>query len=327
VLALALSIAVPLAWLVARTDLPGRRFWAVVGALPLVFPSYVAAFSIVAVLGPRGFVRSWLAPFGVERLPEIAYGYSGALLSLALFTYPYIYLPVVAALRAVDPALEESSRSLGVGRTRTFFRVVLPQLRAPICAGSLLVALYAVSDFGAVSIVRYNTLTLGIYNAYGATFDRSVAAGLSAVLVLLAFAFVLIQTVALSGNRPHRTRPTRAPETVALGRFKLPALVACSAVGLIGVAMPVGVFVFWAARALIVGNPLGSAWGPALNTVAVSALAAFLAVLLGAAPAAWSARYPGVASRWTERLSYSGNAADLRGGGPRSRTVARRGAA
>ena len=85
VVTLANLIAIPLAWLVVRTDLPARRFWAVAAALPLVFPSYVSALCLVAALGPRGYLQSWL---GLESLPSLIYGYFGALLALALFTYP-----------------------------------------------------------------------------------------------------------------------------------------------------------------------------------------------------------------------------------------------
>src|SRR5690606_10497529 len=102
----------PVAWLTARTDLPFRKAWFVVLALPLTIPSYIGAFAFVAALGPRGIVQGWLEPLGVERLPSI-YGFTGAWLVLTLFTYPYVLLPVRSALLGVDRSLEEASRSLG----------------------------------------------------------------------------------------------------------------------------------------------------------------------------------------------------------------------
>lgn len=308
VVLLAVALATGTAWLVTRTDLPGRRFWAVLGALPLVFPSYVAAFAIVAVLGPRGFVQHWLQPFGVDRLPELAYGYSGALAALALYTYPYVYLPVVAALRDLDPALEQSSRSLGVGQWGSFRRVVLPQLRPAIGAGALLVGLYTLSDFGAVSIVRYNTLTLGIYNAYGALYDRNVAASLATVLVVVTLAFVLLQSRLLRRGRPTRRRPSRPHAPIPLGRWKWPALAGLAGVSLLSLGMPTGVALYWGLRAIRVGNPLGSDWLAAYNSVLVSGLAALAAVVLAIPVAAWAVRHPARLSRLAERLSYSGNA-------------------
>lgn len=302
------GIAVPMAWLVARTDLPGRRVWAVAGALPLIFPSYVGAFAVVAVLGPRGFLQGWLEPLGVARLPEVAYGYSGALLALALYTFPYVYLPAVAALRGMDDALEDSARTLGRGRWAVFCRVVLPQLRPSIYAGGLLVVLYVLSDFGAVSIVRYNTLTLGIYNAYAAVFDRSVAAGLGTVLVLLALGFVLLETRVLGRVRPSRGRPTRPPRTIPLGRWKWPCLAGLAGVSLFTLVMPGGVATFWGLRAIATGNPVGADAGSALNSLSVSVVAAIVASTLALPIAAWVVRYPAPPSRITERLAYSGNA-------------------
>src|SRR5918998_1103291 len=93
VTAASVAISVPLAWLTGRTDLPGRKAWAVLAALPLVIPSYVGGFVLVSVLGPRGMLQGWLEPFGVERLPEI-YGFPGAALALTLFSYPYVFLTV-----------------------------------------------------------------------------------------------------------------------------------------------------------------------------------------------------------------------------------------
>jgi iron(III) transport system permease protein len=83
VVAATLLVAVPFAWLVVRTDIPGRRFWAVAGALPLVIPSYVAALCLLGALGPRGLLADALA----RELPELR-GYWGALLALTLSTYP-----------------------------------------------------------------------------------------------------------------------------------------------------------------------------------------------------------------------------------------------
>ncbi|MEX2599814.1 MAG: iron ABC transporter permease, partial [Dehalococcoidia bacterium] len=111
-------IAIPAAWLTLRTDMPFRRLLTVGSVLPLVVPSYVAAYVALGVLGPRGMLQSALAPLGVERLPDI-YGLPGAALVLIVISYPYVLLPVRAALMRADPALEEASRSLGYGPVKT----------------------------------------------------------------------------------------------------------------------------------------------------------------------------------------------------------------
>ena len=96
-----MTASMPLAWLTSRTDLPGRAFWGIAAALPLVIPSYIGAVVTVAAFGPRGLLQSILAPLGVERLPSL-YGFTGSWLTLTLFTYPYVYLTVRAALRVDD---------------------------------------------------------------------------------------------------------------------------------------------------------------------------------------------------------------------------------
>ncbi|MFQ5350864.1 MAG: ABC transporter permease, partial [Thermoanaerobaculia bacterium] len=306
VLAIALVIAVPVAWLVARTDLPGRRLWAVLAALPLVFPSYVAAFTFVSVLGPRGVLQGWLEPLGVGSLPPLAYGYSGACLVLGLFVYPYLYLLLVAALRDLDTAGEESSRSLGAGPWRTFFAVVLPRLRPALAGGSLLVVLYTLSDFGAVSIVRFNTFTVAIYNAYSGLFDRTSAAALAAVLMLLAFAAVRLEAAAAGRLRLAGGRTPRPASPVELGGWKWPAATALALLATANLVLPVGLILFWAVRARSAGLPLGSAWGAAANSLLAAAAAALAAVLLALAVAWWRERHPGPWATVVERLARAG---------------------
>ena len=142
-----IAIALPLAWLTTRTNLPFRRVWVVLSALPLVIPSYVAGFIVIAALGPRGMLYKALdGPLDIDSLPDI-HGFPGAFLTLTFLSFPYVVLTVRAAMLRIDPAMEESSRGLGHGGWRTFFFVTLPLLRPGIAAGGLLVALYTLSDF------------------------------------------------------------------------------------------------------------------------------------------------------------------------------------
>jgi iron(III) transport system permease protein len=304
----ALGIALPAAWLVSRTDLPGRRLWATLMALPLVFPSYVAAFTMVAVLGPRGYLQNWLEPLGISRLPAFAYGFSGALLVLTLFTYPYVYLLLVATLRNLDPALEESARSLGASPWSTFTSVVLPQLRPSLFAGSLLIALYTLSDFGAVSIVRFNTFTLSIMNAYRGLFDRSAAASLATLLAIVALVLIATEAFFSRQTRPHRNRPSRPPPCIPLGRWRWPSLFALGALSTFTLGIPMGVVGFWGLRALLQGNSLGKVGNAVWCSLSVSISAALVATVLALPIAAWSVRGQGRWSRWVERLSYAGYA-------------------
>ncbi|HVR43789.1 MAG TPA: iron ABC transporter permease [Thermoanaerobaculia bacterium] len=310
VLPLTLVLALPTAWLVARTDLPGRRVWGVLAALPLVFPSYLAAFTLVAFLGPRGLLQGWLAAtLGDRSLGEIAYGYSGALIALGFFTYPYVYLLAVAALRKSDPALEESARSLGAGAWRRFADVIVPQLVPSMRAGGLLVVLYTLSDFGVVSIVRYNTYTLGIYNAYRGLFDRTVAAALATVLIVLTLAFLALEVRLGRRSRPTRTRPSRPPAPLPLGRRWTPiALAWLTGLCAVGVGIPAGTIAWWAVRAFRADGIATWTAAAASGSLGTSLAAALIAVAFATPLALWAARHPSPLSRWIERIAFAGYA-------------------
>ena len=301
VTAASVAIGVSVAWLTTRTDLPGRRLWAVAAALPLVIPSYVAAFCLLGAFGPRGLVQQLL---GVERLPEI-YGYWGALGALTLSTYPYVLLLVAAALRGLDPALEDAARGLGHTPFAVFRRVTLPALRPSIAAGALLVALYTLSDFGVVSLMRYDALTRAIYLQYRSLFDRAPAAVLALVLVA-----VTVVVLALEGRwrrRVARTSPgtARRPRLHALGPWRWPALAYCGAVVGAFLAVPAVVLGYWLARGLDGATlPLREA----ANSLSASALAAAAAGLASIPIAVLATRHPSRLTRLLERFSFTGNA-------------------
>lgn len=310
VTAAAVALGVPLAWLMVRTDLPLRRLWGVVVALPLVIPSYVGAFALLAALGPRGMLQEGLeGPFGIERLPDIS-GFWGALLALTLFTYPYVYLLVAAGIRGLDPALEDAARAMGRSPWATFRSVTLPLLKPSIAAGGLLVALYTLHDFGAVSLMRFNVFTQAIYLQYKGSFDRTPAAILSLMLVGLALSVLLLEQRARGRARYYRsgTGSARPIAALRLGRWRWPALLFCATVTLVAFGLPVGVIVFWLVRGLATGEGLGIAWSAAAGSVVTAGAAALLAVVAGTPIAILAARHPGRLSSATERLSYSGYA-------------------
>jgi len=301
-------LALPLAWLTTRTDLPFRRAWMVLSALPLVIPSYVAGFIVVAALGPRGMLQGALeGPFGIDRLPDIA-GFAGALLTLTFLSFPYVVLTVRAALLRIDPSLEESSRGLGHGSWATFFLVTLPLLRPGIAAGALLVALYTLSDFGAVSLLRYETFTWAIFVQYESALDRTLGAGMSLSLVVLALAIVGLELFSRGRARYHSSSSsaTRPPSTVRLGRWRWLALGFCFSVVAVSLAAPMSILGFWVVRGLSAGEPLNLVWEAVGNSVYVAALAATAAVIAALPVAALSVRYPGILSGSLERLSYVG---------------------
>jgi iron(III) transport system permease protein len=309
VVVLAVAVGVPLAWLVVATDLPWRRFWAVAAALPLVIPSYVGALVLLSAFGPRGLAQDLLEePFGVERFPDI-YGLPGAAAALTLSTYPYVFLLTAAALRDLDPSLEEAARSLGHGRLRAFRRVTLPSLRPAIAAGSLLVALYVLSDFGVVSLMDYPSLTRSIYLQYQALFDREPAAILSLVLVVFAALVVVLEGRFRRRARYHRVAPGagRAPTFVPLGAWRWPAFGFCALVVSTFLVLPLGVLVYWTWQAGPLDG-LGVPWSEAGNSLLASALAAGVATAASLPVAFLPRRHPAAWTRGLERASFTANA-------------------
>lgn len=303
-----IAISLPLAWLTARTDIPLRRVWSVLTALPLVIPSYVAGFVVVAALGPKGMLQRLLeGPFGVVRLPEI-YGFPGALITIVLVSYPLVLLTLQASLRGVDPSLEEASRSLGQSQWSTFRRIVLPQLRPAIASGSLLVALYTLRDFGAVSLLRYETFTWAIYLQYETSFDRTLAAGLSMVLIGVALAILFIEAGARGKARYYRSSSgtKRPPAPVRLGRWRWPAFSFCAFVSLMALFIPILVLGYWLVEGVSRGAPLHLVWGPTFNSVYASVLAAIAAAVFSLPVAVFAVRYPGRFSALVERSTYIG---------------------
>lgn len=309
VTAASVVLAVPLAWLTIRTDLPLRRFWSVVTLLPLAIPSYIGSFALIVVLGPKGALQRWLAPLGVERLPEI-YGFGGAALALTLFGYPYVLLTVRAALRRIDPATEEAARALGDGPFRAFFRSTLPQLRPAIAAGGLLIALYTLSDFGAVSLMQYNAFTRAIYLQYRASFSREGAAALSLVLVGMTLIVLAVEALASGRARCYRSTASasRPPSIVRLGRWRWLALTFCAAVSGAALLLPLLALLGWLAAGIRNGVTFTPVLGLALNSLLAAGLAALAALLAALPVTVLSVRFPGVASRLLERASYIGQA-------------------
>lgn len=269
----ALAIGIATAWLTARTDLGGRRTWMVVAALPLVIPSYMAALTIIGATGPGGLFETLL---GID-VPT-PYGFVGAWLALSVFLAPMAHLIVTPGLRGIDPATEEAARGLGASSLRVFATVTLPQLRPAMVSAGLMIGLYTVSDFGAVSLLRFDTFTRAIYTLYAGQIDRRPAATLSVVLMVLALAILLLERrartragyVAPGTRRSHRlVELTRAQRLASSGFLTLYAMAA--------LIVPIAVLGFWLGRGLQAGAVVGAVWDEALRSVGVAVAAALVA--------------------------------------------------
>lgn len=300
-------IAVPLAWLTTRTDLPLRRLWGVLAPLPLVIPSYAGALAVIGSLGPRGLVQGWLEPLGVDRLPDI-YGFPGAALTLTLFTYPYVYLTTRAALTRLDPAMEDASRGLGRGPVRTFLTTTVPLLRPAVTAGALLSALYAMSDFGVVTLLRYDSVTRVIYTQYRSAFDRSLAAALAVLLILLATAVLLADLRTRSRGHYHRlgggaARP-RSP--VRLGRWRWPAFAWCALIAGAALGVPALTLLRWALSGSSTSTGFDGMGEAVAGSLRLAGLAAVATTVAALPIAALTTHRRGRAARLIGQLAYLG---------------------
>lgn len=289
-----------LAWFTLRTDLPFKRPITVAVVLPLVIPSFVMATTAIEFFGIGGLLEDWLGVFGMQRIARFD-GLRGATFVLVLMTYPYVFLSARGALRRLDPALEEAARSMGYGAVQTFRMVTLPILKPALTAGSLLVALYTLSDFGAVALLRYETFTFAIFNQYESALNRSIAAGLSLVLVF--FAILLLAGEGISRGRARYHRSTvgsvRPARDASLGVWRWPVLAAVLIPVVAGLIIPVGVLTWWLVRGLIRDQSMTALLEPAVNSIAISLVAALLAVALALPVAVLAVRYR---SWWPSRL-------------------------
>ncbi|HSO01165.1 MAG TPA: iron ABC transporter permease, partial [Gaiellaceae bacterium] len=200
---------------------------------------------------------------------------------------------------------EEAARGLGRSPLETFRRVTLPALRPSIGAGALLVALYTLSDFGVVSLMRYDALTRAIYLQYRSLFDRTPAAVLALVLVALTALVLVLES--RWRRRVSRTGPgtARQPRPHRLGRWRWPAVAYCATVVGAFLAVPAAVLVYWLARGI---DRAEVPWREALNSMTASGLAAVVAAVAAVPVALLAMRYPSRLTRLLERLSFAGNA-------------------
>ena len=297
-------LGVPLAYLTVRTNLPFRRFWTVVVALPLAIPSYVGAFAFVSAFGPNGEFESLLAPLGVGSVPEI-YGFPGATLVITLYTYPYVFLTTRAALISLDERLVEAARTLNHGRFGAIRRVTLPQVRPAVAAGSLLVALYALSDFGTPAIMRLPVFTWQIYFE-NYNFGSDYAALLSlqllvVVLVVLALEWRIRSNRTVSGSAPGQRT------TVDLGVWRWPAMALPAAVATAALVVPCWILLLWVRRSGEGYRPNEAfEWVQVLNSVSVATAAAVVAALLAIPVAYFAANHDSRLALVFERLTYVG---------------------
>jgi len=284
---LCLVLGVAGAWLVERTALRGRRTWAVLLAAPLAIPAFVNSYA-------------W-----VSAVPSLA-GLGSGVLIATLSYFPLVYIPAAAALSRLDPAIEQSAASLGLGAWRTFFRVVLPQLRIALTGGGLLVALHLLAEYGAFAMIRFDTFTTAIMVQFQSTFNGAAGNMLASVLVFFCLLLLLVEVRTRGTARYARIGPGAQARALRLPlhRYQLPAQLFLLALTVLAFGLPLFLVLRWVAAG---GAAVWSAaeFIPALAATLGYGLAGAAATIVVAFPMAYLAvRHPGWFSKTLELSNY-----------------------
>ncbi|MDM9624341.1 iron ABC transporter permease [Rhizobium sp. S152] len=283
---LSIVLAVTLAWITERTDVPFARLWAWLAVAPLAVPAFVHSYAWVSLLpGMRGLQ-------------------SGVFVSVLAY-YPFLYLPVAAALRRLDPAIEDAAASLGLGPWAVFFRTILPQLRLAICGGALLIALHLLSEYGLFVMIRFDTFATAIVDQFQSAYNSPAANMLGGVLVACCLLLLAIEVLVRGNERYARvgSGSARPADRRRLGWFAVPAVLLPVIVAALTLGVPFVTLVRW----LYLGG--AGIWrvevGNAFVQSIVLALAGGILATIAAAPMAWlSVRAPGRVQRVLEACHY-----------------------
>jgi iron(III) transport system permease protein len=275
------------AWCVERTNLPGRRIWAVLVVVPLAIPDFVVSF---------GWASLW----------TWVQGFRGAVIVMTLAIYPLVYLPAAASFRAADPGQEEVARSLGASRVKTFFRVTLAQARGAILGGCLLAAMVMLAEYGAFEILGYQTFTTEIFGEFSLSFSVPAACALSIVLVILSLLVLGGEGLTHGRGRVSRSGPGAARKLPPnrLGKTAVPVLAGFAALVILALGVPVGASLYWMFEGgahAVTGVALPTA---ALTTFAYGLGAAMLDTVLALPLALLAVRGTGRIRHILERSTY-----------------------
>jgi iron(III) transport system permease protein len=275
------------AWCVERTDLPGRRIWAVLVVVPVGIPDFAVAFGW----------KSLFAGIG---------GFGGATLVMTLAVYPLVYLPVAASLRNADPGQEEVARSLGLGRLRTFWRITVGQARLAILGGGVLVALVVLAEYGAFEILGYRTFTTEIFTEFENGFNTPAACGLSVVLVVLSLVVLVGEGASRGRGRMSRvgSLAARMPQRQRLGRATAPTLAAFGLLVVAALGVPVWAVVYWLFQTAGATLPAASLASAAAHSAGYGIAAGAIATVAALPVALLSVRHPSRPAAVLERSTY-----------------------
>ena len=266
--------------ILVRFNIPGSKILFTLSVLPLVIPSYIGALTYVSAFSPKGLFVQLFSSFGINEIAGID-GFFGSWLVLTLFTYPYVVLICSSALRNLDSTVEDAARSLGKNRFNVYTQVVIPRLKKPIIFSGLLVGLYVISDFGAVSLMRYSTLTKAIYSYYEFNINGDPVIFYSSILIVLALLISFIQRGSEEARSAKVSGTPKISEKTNLSpRSKVLIYTFLSLVIFSGLILPISVLSYWLIRGLSAGNSVRAVFGGVVGSLGVSLLAALFSVIV-----------------------------------------------
>lgn len=303
----AFILGVSSAWLIVRREFTGRRLAIWLLVLPLTIPTYVFAHIYTILLEPSGWLGGlWVAVFGEASLPGL-YNVFGVGFVLSLAGFSYVFLLVRDALSRTHQNLEDAARIHGASPAQVFRHINLPMLRPAIAAGLALVVLHVLSDFGAVSMLRYQTFTLSIYLQMNARFDYQSAAGLSMILVSLSLAFLVLERFFRKRQRYYSSAQSR--KVVPRKAGALEQILIWAWLGLISLfafILPLAWMLTWSWEAWMKDLLDTAFWGYVRNSLLISVLAASAAMMAGLPVALFHARRRDFLSQGCVHLSSIG---------------------
>ncbi|MGC1574997.1 MAG: iron ABC transporter permease [Beijerinckiaceae bacterium] len=287
-------LAVPLAFALARLPIAGKSALLTLVVLPLVLPSFVSAYALLLMLGRAGFATQALRDLGIPF--GSIYGAPGIVAVYALTLYPYVLLPTLAGLKAIDVSVEEASRNLGASRWRGFWTVTLPIVIPSVLSGALLVFIETLENFGVPIVLAEDKPILSVeaFKLFvGETDQNPSSAGVLGVLLIVSTALVLLVQRRYLARRRFATGARRSPPLIATGPWlRVLASAACWAVVLLSLLpfFAVVVLSFMKFRGPVLqggfsldnfADLLSRSARPLENTLMLSGLAAVIAAVIG----------------------------------------------
>ncbi len=242
------AVGAPLAWLTARTDVPGKRLIRSLVLASFVTPPFLGAFAWVMLAGPNAGLlnKLWRGLTGADDALLNIFSMPGLVFVVTIYTFPYVYIMIANTLALIASDLEEAAAILGAGRLMVALTVTLPMVAPAVVSGFILSVLQALALFGSPAILAlpagFHTITTQVWSLFQFPPKVELAAAVS-IPLLLATALLLFVQKRLLGRRGYAAVGGKGAERriIPLGIWRYPALLACLAVMACAIFLPYGV--------------------------------------------------------------------------------------